>query len=359
MGLEIDIIKRLSGFTLQVNLKCEQGIIGILGASGSGKSMLLNCITGLIKPDEGKIILNGKTLFDSEKKINLSPKDRKVGFLFQNYALFPHMTIAENISFGLGEFPKPVREKKVSELLERFDLAGMAKRYPTQISGGQQQRVALARAVAVEPEILLLDEPFSALDNHLRNNMMKEMMAFLKEYKGTALLVTHNIEEAYRLCSWIAVFNTGQVETLNTKNDLFRHPASLETAKITGCKNIAPAIRKSDELVDIPEWGIELKSGTHINAETGYAGIRANYIKLAKDKKDGLNNENVFPVWVADESEAPFRTMLYLKIGSKPKGSDDYHLLWEISREQRESIRMLSEPFRIQLEPSNVFFVNK
>ncbi len=353
MGLYINITKRLPGFRLQVNLSCEQGIIGILGASGSGKSMLLNCIAGLINPDEGKIILDDNTFFDSCKKVNLATKDRKAGFLFQNYALFPHLTIADNIAFGLEDLSKSEKNKKVSDLMERFNIADMGKRYPAQISGGQQQRVALARALAIEPDILLLDEPFSALDNHLKNHLLKEMLVSLKEFQGNTLFVTHNIEEAYRLCDRIAILNDGSVDTFELKEKIFQNPASLETAKITGCKNISKAIRKSEHVVEIPEWGIQVKTSMKIENEQGYAGIRANYIKLADDS----NYENSFPVWIADESEAQFRTSLYLKIGSEPSNLEDYHIQWEISKEQRESIRGLSQPTRIYMDPKNVFFV--
>lgn len=353
MGLYIDIKKKLPGFKLQVKLSCGKDIIGILGASGSGKSMLLNCIAGLIRPDEGKIILNEKTFFDSEKKINLPPKDRKVGFLFQNYALFPNLTISENIAFGLDALSKSERSKKVTELLERFHLSDMGKRYPTQISGGQQQRVALARAMAVEPEVLLLDEPFSALDDYLRTHMIKEMSASLKEFNGSTLLVTHNMEEAYRICDHIAILNTGSVETIAPKQDLFQSPVSLETAKITGCKNISAAVRKSEHDVEVPDWGIQIKSDAETEYEKGFAGIRANHIKLAEDS----NKENCFPVWIADESEAPFRTTFYLKFGSKPNKPDDFHIQWEIAKEQREAIKSLSQPIMIYLDPKYTFYV--
>ncbi len=352
MGLYIDIKKKLPGFKLQVNLACEQEIIGVLGASGSGKSMLLNCIAGLINPDEGQIILNDKIFFDSAKKINLAPKDRKAGFLFQNYALFPHLTIAENIAFGLVELSKSDKNQKVVELMERFHITDMEKRYPSQISGGQQQRVALARALAVEPDILLLDEPFSALDNHLKVHMIKEMLASLKEFQRSTLFVTHNMEEAYRMCDRIAVLNTGSVETFGLKEDIFQSPVSLETAKITGCKNIVTAIRKSEQIVEVPDWGIQVKTSMKIENDNGFVGIRANHIKLADDS----TTENCFPVWITDESEAPFRTTLYLKIGSASCKSDDYHIQWEISKEQSVAIRSLPQPIKIYMDPIHVFF---
>jgi ABC-type sulfate/molybdate transport systems ATPase subunit len=353
MGLYVDIKKKLPGFKLQVELSAEQGIIGILGASGSGKSMLLNCIAGLIRPDEGEIILNGKTFFDSAKKINLPPQQRKVGFLFQNYALFPHMTVAENIAFALGDLTRTDAEKRVAVLIDRLHLHNMEKRYPSQISGGQQQRVALARAMAVEPEILLLDEPFSALDDYLRTQMMKEMLASLKGFEGSTLFVTHNIEEAYRLCDDIAIINTGRVDSFGSKRDLFENPLSFEAAKITGCKNLAAAVRKAENTLEIPDWGITVKTKKPIDKEEGFAGIRANHIRLADDGQ----TENCFPAWITDESEGPFRTILYLKIGSEPSRPDDYHLLWETPKTQRAELSDITKPIRIYLDPDRVFFV--
>lgn len=352
MDFYIDIKKKFSGFQLDVKLKSDKDIIGILGASGSGKSMLLRCISGLVKPDEGKIIVNGKIFFDSDKKINLSMRDREVGFLFQNYALFPNMTIEENIAFGLDKLSKTDKESKVAKLIEKYSLDGLGKRYPTQISGGQQQRVALARAVAVDPDILLLDEPFSALDVHLRNHMMREMAESLKEYRGMTLFVTHNRDEAYQLCDYIAVFNTGKVEVFGEKDELFQRPGSLETAKITGCKNIVKAKKLTENTVDVSGWGIQIKTVMKIEQEDGYVGIRANYIKIVDD----CTEENSFKCWIADESDGPFRTSLYLKFGSKPEKLDDFHIQCEMSKEKRETIKNTSDPLCIYLNPENVFF---
>ncbi|MEI8216490.1 MAG: sulfate/molybdate ABC transporter ATP-binding protein [Eubacteriales bacterium] len=355
MELYINIKKNLPGFNLDVEISSGKEIIGILGASGSGKSMLLNCIAGLVKPDEGMVVINGKTLFDSQKKINLPPRERKVGFLFQNYALFPHLTIRQNIAFGLDGLDAKEKNDKVDGLMKKFRLKDMEMKYPAQISGGQQQRVALARALIVDPEILLLDEPFSALDNHLRTHMIKEMLETLKEFKGTTIQVTHNMEEAYRLCDRIAVLNAGRVEEFEEKRELFHNPITLEVAKITGCKNLSEAIRKSDNEIEIPDWGIQLKTTKKIQIDSGFAGIRANHIKLA----DNLKIENCFQVWIADENETPFRTTLYLKIGSKPEKATDFHIQWEISQELREEIKKLPQPTMIYIDPSFVIFVEK
>lgn len=355
MGLTIDIERKLPSFKLKIDLSCGQEIIGILGASGSGKSMLLNCIAGLIKPDKGEIVLDDDVFFDSNKKINIPPQDRKTGYLFQNYAMFPHLTVAENIAFGLDKLPKAEQKNRVSELLESFHLADMGKRYPCQLSGGQQQRVALARAMAVEPQIMLLDEPFSALDAYLKTHMIKEMTESLKKFQGTTLFVTHDMHEAYRLCNRIVFLDNGRVETLGSKEEVFQRPATMETAKITGCKNIAAAVRKSEHSAEIPDWGIRVATAMSIENMEGFIGIRANNIKLA----DESVQENCYPVWIADESDAPFSTTLYLKIGSAPSRLDDFHIQWEVRKDQRAKLSDLAQPIRIYMDPNDVFFMNK
>lgn len=222
MTVTIDIEKKLPGFFLKLNMEFGNEIIGILGASGSGKTMLLNSIAGLVRPDKGKILQDGRVSYDSAKKINLPPRERKVGYLFQRYALFPHMTVAENIAFGLSSPDRGEKEKKIDELLDRFHIGEIRNRYPSQISGGQQQRAALARAMASDPGILLLDEPFSALDSFLKNHMRKEMETYLKDFGGTTLLVTHDLEEAYRLCDRILIIRQGKAEAFGSREDIFR-----------------------------------------------------------------------------------------------------------------------------------------
>jgi ABC-type sulfate/molybdate transport systems ATPase subunit len=355
MGLDINIEKALPSFSLNMELNCSKGITGILGASGSGKSMLLGCIAGLIKPDTGTISLDGRTFFDSARKINLSPQSRKTGILFQNYALFPHMTIRENIAFALDGLPKEEKNARVKKLLDRFHIADFGGRYPSQISGGQQQRVALARALAVEPDILLLDEPFSALDQHLKQSLMKDMLETLKDYEGCVLFVTHNMEEAFRMCERLVIVENGKIETLGAKQDLFQRPPTYTCAVITGCNNIKKATRSSENEVIIPDWGITLKAGMKIECAEGYAGVRANHIRLAEE----TDSENCFEAWIADESEAPFTTTLYLKLHEKPESKDDYQLQCEIKKERRASIIDPSQPINIFIDPQHVFFTDR
>ena len=176
MSLHIDIRKRLGSFTLDVKFSAENGITSLLGASGCGKSMTLKCIAGIEKPDEGRIELDGTVLFDSAQKINLPPQKRRVGYLFQNYALFPNMSVRQNILCGLNrEKDRGAKERRLRDMLRMMQLEGLEDRKPAQLSGGQQQRAALARILVNDPQILLLDEPFSALDGHLRDSLKVEM----------------------------------------------------------------------------------------------------------------------------------------------------------------------------------------
>ncbi|WP_455823400.1 sulfate/molybdate ABC transporter ATP-binding protein, partial [Clostridium butyricum] len=198
MSLYVDIEKQFSSFKLKVNFESKNEVLGLLGESGSGKSITLKCISGLITPDKGQIILNDKVFFDSEKKINLSPQLRNTGYLFQNYALFPTMKIKDNIKIGIADMQKEKQNLLMKEYIKKFGLSGLEDRYPWQLSGGQMQRVALARALITSPDILLLDEPFSALDMHLRNNMEKELLSIIKDFNKSVIFVTHDISEAYR-----------------------------------------------------------------------------------------------------------------------------------------------------------------
>lgn len=341
MDLYVEIKKRFPGFNLDIKFEGSKERIGLLGASGSGKSMTLRCIAGLVKPDEGKIMVNGKVFFDSEKKINLKPQNRKVGFLFQNYALFPHMTIKENIAFGILGLSDYQRNNKIMKLLDKFHLTGVENRYPLQISGGQQQRVALARTIATEPEIILLDEPFSALDEHLRTHMTKEMLEYLKEFNGNTIFVTHNMEEAYRICENLAVLSNGKVHAFGNKKEVFESPKTSEAAKITGCKNIVPGNCVDEEFVEVPSWNIKLRSKSYIKSKNGYCGIRANHIELAS----GNSLENVFKAKIVGNIETPFRQTVYLKFENVVNDFVDCLIQCEVGKDIWEKISEESEIF--------------
>ena len=226
--LSVNIQKKLGAFSLNVSFNAADGVTGILGASGCGKSMTLRCIAGIDRPDQGRITLDDVVLFDSEKGINLQPQKRKVGYLFQNYALFPNMTVEKNILCGLyHEKDKAKRRQMLDDTIGLLRLEGLEKRLPSQLSGGQQQRAALARILVNKPGLLMLDEPFAALDSHLRGQLRIQMKKILEHYGGSTLMVTHNNDEACDLCGRIALMDAGAILTLKPMNELFREKVTV------------------------------------------------------------------------------------------------------------------------------------
>lgn len=282
MSLYIDIKKNFETFHLCTQFEIQSETLGILGASGCGKSLTLKCIAGIITPDEGTIILNDQVLFDSKTKVNLPPQKRKAGYLFQNYALFPHMNVAQNIGIGVH---KSSSEKKqiIQATLQTFHLDGLEKHYPSQLSGGQQQRVALARIFASQPDLLMLDEPFSALDTTLRWELEQEMFELLTHFKKPALFVSHNPQEVSHLCTQIALMHTGNIAQIGTAEHLLSQPTTLSAALLLGCKNISPAIKLSEYTLKALDWDLVLQSSTPIPAQIKHVGIESHALELADD----------------------------------------------------------------------------
>ncbi|MBD7915041.1 ATP-binding cassette domain-containing protein [Clostridium sp. Sa3CUN1] len=285
MSLFVDIRKKLKGFYLDVSFEANGDYLGVLGASGSGKSMTLKCIAGIETPDEGTIVLNGKVLFDSKNKINLKPQERNIGYLFQNYALFPNMTVEENIGIGL-DLPKDEKKKKIDKMINVFHLQGLEKKYPRQLSGGQQQRVALARCIIYEPDVLMLDEPFSALDTYLKEKLQTEVLELLKLYKGEVLMVTHSREEVYRFCKDMVVIEKGKSILIGNTKETFEKPKLKEVAILTGCKNISKCNIISNKKIYLTDFDIILELEKEIDEDINYIGINSNNFKIAENKED-------------------------------------------------------------------------
>jgi len=343
-GLFVDIKKQLPGFLLEVCFSTNDQPLGLLGASGAGKSMILRCIAGIETPTSGQIVLNGRVLFDSERRINLPARTRRIGFLFQNYALFPHLTVASNIAFG-SKRKNTTNRALIEAQLAAVQLQGLSNRYPHQLSGGQQQRVALARALFSQPEALLLDEPFSALDTHLRSQMEQQLISSLATYQGVSLFVTHNLEEAYRVCDDLLVMVRGQVKAYGDKHDIFERPTTKIIAELTGCKNFSRAVVKAEDRVEAIDWGCTLQVISPIPDLISYIGIRAHHLIFTDSP-----NENTFPCWLVKMSETPHRMTLYLKLNSLPNSEQDYHLLAEVFKEKWATIKDHPLPWYVRLD---------
>lgn len=303
MALSVDIQKQLGKFRLQVQFAAENERLALLGASGCGKSVTLRCIAGIMTPDEGKIVLDGATLFDSAAKINLPPQRRRVGYLFQQYALFPNMTVQQNIAAAVRN--RSVREETAVRLLRQFQLEQVAGQRPGQLSGGQQQRTALARILASEPKILLLDEPFSALDNFLKYQLELELMETLERFPGTVLWVSHDRGEVFRSCQRVCVIDRGQSTQVQSLRELFHAPGTEAAARLSGCKNYADAVPRGEK-VFLPEWNLTLDCGRPVSPKVCRIGIRAHFVTPEA-------GENGFPCEVVRVVEDVFNTIVILR----------------------------------------------
>lgn len=306
MALSVHIVKRLPAFTLRVDFDTDGEVLALLGASGCGKSMTLKCIAGVEIPDSGRIVLNGRTLFDSAAGINLKPQQRRVGYLFQSGALFPHMTVEENVMAGVlhgkGEEKRRIAQKMLAEL----ELTAVAHRKPAQISGGERQRTALGRILVNEPQVLLLDEPFTALDSHLKWQLELLLSAALEQFGGDTVLVSHDRGEVRRLCRSVCVLTEGKSEKKAAVEELFSAPNTVAAALISGCKNITDA-RMTAEGIFCPAWGVTLR-GEQTSGEVSAVGIRAHHLYIAEERE-----ENAISCKVERVIEDVFSTVVMLR----------------------------------------------
>lgn len=374
MSLSVSIKKHFPAFTLDVNIEAGNETLGWLGESGCGKSLTMRCIAGIETPDEGKIVVNGKTFFEREAgkrpTVNLSPQERKTALLFQNYMLFPNLTVAENVAAGIDRrLPKEEREAQVNAELKRFGLDGLDKRYPSQLSGGQQQRVALARMLAAKPDILMLDEPFSALDAHLKGALEQNLAGLFETFHGTILYVSHDIDEALRFCDRIAVIEKGHVMEVSTGNNLVNNPQSAASIKLSGCKNATPARRINDHRVFLPAWGIEVETDKPVQENLTCMGVRAFFLEQAKEP-----GRNTYRVRVVRTSDSRFDRSALLEFLDREPGADkvvdqtenemkylEQHLFWRIDKLKvpEEKLPVKDEVLLIRIPSDKVYLVSK
>lgn len=365
-SLVVQVEKPLAGFTLKTAFSAGGHPVGILGGSGSGKSMTLRCIAGLETPTTGQIILNGRVLFDAQKGINVPSRQRRIGVVFQNYALFPHLNVVQNIAFGLQAVPRDERSRRIRHYLDQMHLSGLEHRYPHQLSGGQQQRVALARAMATNPDALLLDEPLSALDTDLRSRIEKLLAEVLAAYGGVTLFVTHNLEEVYRVCPQLLVMDEGRAIATGSKYEVFERPQTARVAKLTGCKNFSRVKRRGDRQVEALDWNCFLETLEPVPDDVSQVGVRAHqlvfldvpmpssvrrYGEAVSGEPSEYQPPNVFACWLASASETPHRMTLYLKLQGPPTCPTDYHIQAEVFKEKWMFLKDQPFPWHLQIDP--------
>lgn len=300
MSIYVKIKKSLGNFNLDVEFEAENEVLALLGSSGCGKSMTLKCIAGVMKPDEGVIEADGITLYNSKKGICLPPQKRNMGYLFQNYALFPNMTVERNIKTVLR---LRGAENEFDTLMNSFYIKGLEEHYPSQLSGGQQQRVALARMLASCPKVIMLDEPLSALDSYLRWQLEDELTKHLENFDGTTLYVSHNRDEVFRMCGKVCVIHRGKSEPLRLVRELFEAPGTLASSRLSGCKNHSAAKKLSDNSIEALSWKCVLLCSENASDKARYVGVRAHSIKPYM--RDGANNIDGTVISVAEDLFLP------------------------------------------------------
>jgi len=311
MTASIEIHKRFPPqFALDVALSAPPGITILFGASGSGKTTVLRAVSGLTRPDTGRIAVDDRVLFDSTSGIDVPPRSRRVGYVFQESALFPHMSVDANIRYGLHRLPEREVRARVSAIAESFHISGILSRRPKYISGGERQRAALARALVTDPHILLLDEPLSALDHAIQSRIMDDLRAWNEAHRIPILYVTHGHREAFAMGERVVVLDQGRVLASGSPHDVLDHPVDITLANLAGFENVFTAI-----VVERHEPAGTMQcrlggSATELEVpltraapgDTVRLAIRAGDIMLASEEPHGLSARNVLPGRIVDLS---------------------------------------------------------
>lgn len=326
MSLEVAVEKCFGdefGLTASFNHDGE-GCLGVLGPSGSGKSLMLKCIAGIEQPDRGRVAVDRRVLFDAQTRISLRPQLRRIGYLFQEYALFPTMTVEENVACGItggaGE-----KRAKAADYIRSFHLDGLEKRRPDQLSGGQRQRTALARMLAAEPRAILLDEPFSALDVGLREEM-QALLANIVRTRGNAVLVTHSHEEVHRLCSHTLILDRGRIIADGPTRELFTEPGSVRAARLLGFRNISRMRKTGPDTLYAEDWDLRLETERPIPDWAGHVGSRDHDFMPADIAVHGGNNR--FPMCVLECSPALVGMEIAMKLAATDSGQGKLFWKW-------------------------------
>ncbi len=340
-GLDVRLAKRLAGFTLEVDWRAGDEVVALFGPSGAGKTLTLGCLAGLVRPDRGRIVVNGEAFFDSDAGIDVPPQRRRLGYVFQGYALFPHLSVEDNVAYGLRHRPREERRRRAGEVMERLGLGALSERRPRELSGGQQQRVALGRALAVDPALLLLDEPLSALDAPLRRELRRELMAVVREWGKATVLVTHDLAEAFQLADRVVIYEDGRIVQAAPKAELLSAPASERVARLMGVRNIlrGTVLKAAPDRIQLRWRGQVLEAVNSPNhsylpdagAELAFF-IRPEYARLVRkdrDPADAAHHMNLMSGRVVREEDWGTTWTLYFRLdepGAPARGDHDLEI---------------------------------
>jgi molybdate transport system ATP-binding protein len=332
--LDAQIERHLGDFDLRVSFHIDSQVLVLFGSSGAGKTLTLHCLAGLITPDRGCIRLGDRVLFDHAARVNVPARARRIGYVFQHYALFPHLTVRENIAFGIRHMPDA--RQRVDQLLELVGLTALETRHPAQLSGGQQQRVALARALAPRPELLLLDEPFSALDAPTRTELRREVLALQRALGIPMIFVTHDLGEAYFLADRLAVIDAGRILQIDAPGEILRQPCCLRVAQAVGVKNILPGtvvasdsagcrVRVGDVTLDAPRY--DFAPGARV-----FVCLRPERVMLIRPERVGQSSsENALHGEIVREMNEGMNVTLYFRAdGARLMAEQDYDIQIEL-----------------------------
>jgi molybdate transport system ATP-binding protein len=339
--LQVRVVKQLASFMLQAEWQAGDEVVALFGPSGAGKTLTLQCLAGLVRPDEGRIVVDGTVFFDGVTGIDVPPQQRRLGYVFQGYALFPHLSVADNVAYGLHGRPRDERRRRTEEVLARLGLGDLAGRRPRELSGGQQQRVALGRALAVDPDLLLLDEPLSALDAPLRRQLRQELMTIVREWGKATVLVTHDLAEAFQLADHVVVYEAGRVVQQAPKTELLSAPASEQVARLMGVRNIlsGTVLKATPDRIQLRWRGQTLEavnSPTHSYLpEPGSSlsfFIRPEYVRLIRKDRapaDALHHMNLMAGRVVGEADFGTTWTLFFRLdeaGEPAQGEHDLEI---------------------------------
>ena len=354
-GLAVEISQLLPRFNLQIAFNTERKVIGLLGNKGLGNYLTIRSLAGLEPKTQGHILLNGKVLLDSQTRLNVPPHKRPIAMVFKKYALFPHLTVTENIAFGLQKLTREARTEEIAFYVTIFKLEGYEKLYPEQLSNVEKQRLAFARAIATQPEVLLLDEPFFDLDSYGQEQGSNALARAMRDYAGITLITSNRIDTLYPLCERLLVISEGLILHDGSREKVFQHPLAYTVAQLTGCQNITRYQYVDRHTVKALDWNCLLTIHENPEATTGYIGIRANHIIFVPNTVS--TKENIFPCWLLSFHTSPEYITLHVRLNAALSEAQDQTIEVRVDKKLWEALQTHPQPWQVFLNTQHLMIL--